>query len=263
MPFGANLTGEEGEAERGDGVRITSNAFSVLGVRAALGRTLTAEDDDPKKEPAAVLTYGHFLRRFGGDPKVLGRAIVLNGQSHMVKGVLPRDFLFPNVPAELFVPLAPATDPRRTTAEAQTVVVIDESLAPLLRKGGPGRGPPEARLGRSRAGRGDDRGRGRGRQALRDRGGSPLNIVSAGRPGQALAGSVCPQPCREDSGPAPPGRPAAPRGSRGSARGRLPAQDPRQPDEHVPLSLPAGCNVRFSSSSRQPRSSWPRTGSMR
>ena len=82
----------DGGAERVGVVRATSNLFSLLGARPALGRVLLPEEDAPGRPPAAVLSHGLWQRRFGSDPNVLGRALTLNGQSYTVVGVMPADF---------------------------------------------------------------------------------------------------------------------------------------------------------------------------
>lgn len=78
--WGANLTGT-GEPERFTGARISAYGFQMMGVRAVYGRTLEAADDRPSSECVAVLSYGLWQRRFGGDPGLVGRKLTLNGDS--------------------------------------------------------------------------------------------------------------------------------------------------------------------------------------
>jgi putative ABC transport system permease protein len=83
-----NLTGG-GEPERVVGAFVSDRFFPLLGARPALGRTFTADETDPPTaRPVAVLGQGLWRRRFGSDPGILGRRLVLNGQSHTVVGVL-------------------------------------------------------------------------------------------------------------------------------------------------------------------------------
>jgi putative ABC transport system permease protein len=110
--WGANLTGE-GRAERIQGVKITGNFLSTLGVKPILGRGLDAADDSPAAPPAVVLTYGLWQRLFGADPRVMGRTILLNGRRYEVIGVLPQRFFFPQRDAEIASALILAADPRR------------------------------------------------------------------------------------------------------------------------------------------------------
>ncbi len=103
---GAILSGM-GDPENIDTPRASANFFSVLGVEPYLGRTFQAGDDVPNGPRVAVLTYGLWQRRFGGDPSVLGRGITLNGQSFTVVGVLPSTFQFALMNADLWVPYQP------------------------------------------------------------------------------------------------------------------------------------------------------------
>ncbi|PYS31222.1 MAG: hypothetical protein DMG11_02120 [Acidobacteria bacterium] len=87
--WGANLT-ESGEAERLQGVRISANAFEMLGVQAAVGRTLQPSDGLAGSQRTVVLAHGLWQRRFGGDRAMVGRTILLNGGAYTVAGILPR-----------------------------------------------------------------------------------------------------------------------------------------------------------------------------
>jgi putative ABC transport system permease protein len=89
------LTGE-GEAEPLQAVEVTSAFFDVLGTSPLIGRTLRAEDDGPDATPAVVLSHGFWTRRFAADPSVVGRTIRLDGLAHVVVGVMPARFAFPN-----------------------------------------------------------------------------------------------------------------------------------------------------------------------
>src|SRR5437016_4072077 len=110
--WSANLTGH-GEAERLQGAKISANAFQLLGVEAALGRTLLPDDDRPDRPLVVVLTHGLWKSRFGADPKVLGQTIGINSEVYTIVGVLPPGFIFPYYHAELARPLRPESDPRR------------------------------------------------------------------------------------------------------------------------------------------------------
>jgi predicted permease len=82
------LTGE-GEAERLAGRQVTAGFFETLGLTPIVGRAFTPEEDRPGAEPVALLGEGLWLRRFGGDPAVVGRRLVLDGEPYTVVGVLP------------------------------------------------------------------------------------------------------------------------------------------------------------------------------
>src|SRR5918999_1509567 len=83
----------EGASERLWGYVVTGNYFEVLGVKAVLGRALTPDDDRlPGAHPVTVLSYESWQRRFGADPAVVGKSLIVNGRSFTVVGVLPRGF---------------------------------------------------------------------------------------------------------------------------------------------------------------------------
>ena len=85
------LTGSE-LAERLAGQRVSSAYFAVLGVRPSLGREFVPAEDVPDQRHVVVLAHGLWMRRFGGDSSVVGRAIALDGVAHTVAGVLPASF---------------------------------------------------------------------------------------------------------------------------------------------------------------------------
>jgi putative ABC transport system permease protein len=99
-----NLTGQ-GEPQRLNGSRVSANLFPVLGVTPLIGRPFTEDEDEIGHEQVAILTYGLWQRRFGGDPSVIGRAILLNGEPHVVVGVMRRDFAYPTREFEIYTPL--------------------------------------------------------------------------------------------------------------------------------------------------------------
>jgi putative ABC transport system permease protein len=88
------LTGE-GEPERALGGLVTDGFFSVLGTEAKLGRTFTPEEDLPKAQPVAILSEGLWQRKFGSDPQIIGKSIIINGNSTTIVGVLSADFRNP------------------------------------------------------------------------------------------------------------------------------------------------------------------------
>jgi macrolide transport system ATP-binding/permease protein len=86
-----SLTGER--PERVWGAIVSSNYFSVLGVRAALGRMFAPEDDQVNAtRTIVVLGDSLWRKRFGGDPRVIGSSIMLNGRSMTVIGIAPKEF---------------------------------------------------------------------------------------------------------------------------------------------------------------------------
>src|SRR5580692_4862536 len=98
-----NLTGQ-GIPEKLTGREVTANLFSVLGVTPELGRDFRPEDDVPGATPVTILSHGLWVRRFGGDPQILGKEISLNYEKCTVVGVMKRGFQFPDREGELWVP---------------------------------------------------------------------------------------------------------------------------------------------------------------
>jgi predicted permease len=90
-----SLTGE-GEPERVGTVRVSSNLLPMLGAKAAAGRLFLPEEDAPDRPATAVLSDGMWVRRYGGDLRVLGKSIIINGQTYQVVGILPHEFTLPH-----------------------------------------------------------------------------------------------------------------------------------------------------------------------
>src|SRR5499426_1320350 len=89
MPF--TVTGA-GEPEYVQGVIVSPNYFSLLGVPAARGRVFQPEDVRPGAPRAAVVSYDLWQKRYGGDPGLIGRSFTINGESATVIGVMPPNF---------------------------------------------------------------------------------------------------------------------------------------------------------------------------
>jgi predicted permease len=82
-----------GQSERAVGEMVSGNYFETLGVQPFLGRLIGPEDDrTPGAHPVAVLSYGYWQRRFGSDPAIVGRNIVLNDNPIRVIGITPPGF---------------------------------------------------------------------------------------------------------------------------------------------------------------------------
>ncbi len=87
---------------------VSGNYFETLGTGAAAGRLVTPADDrSPGASPVAVLSYGYWQRRFGGDLKVIGRRLAVNGAPLEIVGIAENGFsgLFNNQRPDLFVPV--------------------------------------------------------------------------------------------------------------------------------------------------------------
>lgn len=97
-----NLTGTGAEPEQLTGQLVTGEFFQVLGAKAALGRTLLPGVDSPGGNRVAVLSYGLWQRRFGGDKAVVGRTLTLDDEIFIVAGVMPPDFSYPDRETEVW-----------------------------------------------------------------------------------------------------------------------------------------------------------------
>src|SRR4029450_12923019 len=78
--------------------------FSAPGVRAAVGRVATAEEELFGGRPVVVLSDAFWHKRFNGDPTAVGRALVLGGASRTIVGVMPPSFRYPTASTEVWIP---------------------------------------------------------------------------------------------------------------------------------------------------------------
>lgn len=88
-----SLTGDQAP-EQLVGGRVTANFLHVLQAQPLLGRPWTAQEDTAETK-CTLISYGLWQRHFAGDPHIVGRNILMNGQSTTILGVMPRDFFFP------------------------------------------------------------------------------------------------------------------------------------------------------------------------
>ena len=98
-----NLTGE-GEPEKIEGNGVTANFFSLLGTQPMLGRGFIPEDDTPQSNKVVVVSYELWQRILGGEPSIVGKNILLNGEKQTVIGVMPAGFQFLDSEVNLWVP---------------------------------------------------------------------------------------------------------------------------------------------------------------
>jgi len=112
-----------GEPEVLKGARVSANFLGILGVSPLHGRSFLAQEDKPGAEPVALIGTGLWRRRFGGDPSIVGRTIILAGVPHTVIGVLPPGFQFPLAGADVWV-----TRP----SEWSVIAPKNRALSPIL-----------------------------------------------------------------------------------------------------------------------------------
>jgi putative ABC transport system permease protein len=106
--WGPTLT-DYGEPEQLQGGAVSHDTLEMLGVSPVIGRTFAPEEDRPGAQRVAILGDGLWKRRFGSDPSIVGRTIMLDGEAHTVIGVLPSGFNFPFiVGGDIWRPLTPS-----------------------------------------------------------------------------------------------------------------------------------------------------------
>jgi predicted permease len=105
--FDINLSGSAGQLpEQVRAMEGSWNLFSLLGVPPALGRLFTASDDSANAGATVVLTWGLWERRYGADPNILGKIILLNAKPYVVIGILPAWFTYPKPAVQLWLPVS-------------------------------------------------------------------------------------------------------------------------------------------------------------
>jgi putative ABC transport system permease protein len=83
-----------GEPEQIEALAVTDGTLPLLGVRPALGRTFTKEDDAPGPADTVMLSHAYWMRLFNGNPQAIGQSLMVNGRGREIIGVLPEDFRF-------------------------------------------------------------------------------------------------------------------------------------------------------------------------
>jgi putative ABC transport system permease protein len=95
-PAPATIVGEGAEPEQLNAYVVTPNLFDLIGMTSALGRTFRPDEGAPGGEMVAILSDGLWRRRFGADPGIVGRSIMINGIARLVVGVMPAGIRFPD-----------------------------------------------------------------------------------------------------------------------------------------------------------------------
>jgi predicted permease len=107
-------TAHDGKVEHITGAQVGSQWFQVFGARPILGRTFTAEEDQPNAGPIAVISYGMWQSVFGGSHTVVGQTLMLDQKPYQVIGVMRSDFDWPRR-NQVWVPIA--LDPKAFAAD--------------------------------------------------------------------------------------------------------------------------------------------------
>jgi putative ABC transport system permease protein len=99
----ASVTGV-GDPEQVRTIVATHETLPAIGVRPAIGRWFSEEDDRPGTTETAILAHGYWQRRFAGDTSIVGRVVTIDARPREVIGVMPRTFRFLNAEADVILP---------------------------------------------------------------------------------------------------------------------------------------------------------------
>lgn len=141
-PIDYNLAGSAGQLpEVAHAQQASWNLFPLLGVDAALGRVFLPGDDSREANATVVLTWGLWKRRYGGDPALIGKTILLDARPFTVIGVLPAWFIYPDPKVQLWTPIYHERSPEvmrlhtahnlDAVARLKPGVTIDQATAEL------------------------------------------------------------------------------------------------------------------------------------
>ena len=102
------------EPERVTGVRVSTDILTLLGTTPVLGRNFVPEEEQPAKAAVALVSHGLWQRRYSGDPRLIGQAIIIDGKSYTVIGILPEWLKQPGITLgnlsgpDVWIPVVPA-----------------------------------------------------------------------------------------------------------------------------------------------------------
>jgi putative ABC transport system permease protein len=104
---------------------VSANFFSLLGTQPALGRSFSPKEDAPGAHGVMILSDGFWRRRFGANPRVLGKSLRLDNAEYTVVGILPANFVYPSqLQPDAFVPLSLPTTPDWSERESDDMSVV-------------------------------------------------------------------------------------------------------------------------------------------
>ena len=121
QPWDANLTGT-GEPERIQACLVTADFFAVLGMKPALGRSFSREEQETPSSGAVIVSHGFWQRRLASSPDAVGRSVSLDNRNYTIAGVMPAEFDYP-LATELWTPLA-MTPQERNQRTLRTLLVL-------------------------------------------------------------------------------------------------------------------------------------------
>jgi predicted permease len=118
-----------GKAEHVRAREASASFLTLLGVHPLLGRNFLPEEDRAGAAPVAILGYGLWQTKFGGDPQIVGKPVTISDKSYTVVGVLPDHFWFYSKP-ELLIPIGSASGLWRTDRELRSGTYVVGRLRP-------------------------------------------------------------------------------------------------------------------------------------
>ncbi len=122
-----NLAGNGQMPEVVSSQQASWNTLAMLGARPVLGRLFRSDDDRPHANATTVISWGLWKRRYGGDPSIIGRTILVDLKPYTVLGILPSWFRYPDAPTQLWVPVYHERSPRiMQSVESHNFDVIGE-----------------------------------------------------------------------------------------------------------------------------------------
>jgi len=121
--YGGATLSAPGDPEYLRGRKISADLLPVLGVSLQTGTGFQSDDDRPGGRPVAIISYGLWQRRFGGEASAIGAPLTFDGRPYVVGGVLPRGFALDG-DADIFTALGQDPDPRLANRNARFIRVL-------------------------------------------------------------------------------------------------------------------------------------------
>jgi hypothetical protein len=128
--LGISLT--EDPSERIHSAKVTADFFSALGVKPVLGRALLPVDSQLDSSHVVMISYAMWQRRFGSDPNLIGRGILLDRERYIVVGIMPPDFGFPK-DCDAWTPLTFGSDDITLKVEGKEIKRIGTEVEVFAR----------------------------------------------------------------------------------------------------------------------------------
>ena len=127
------LGGVDGSAAPLAGLKVSASYFNVFGAHAAYGRTFAADEDQPARNHVVVLSHRVWAARFGSDPTLVGRSIVLDDHPYTVIGVMPENSPFDRGFVEIWIPVSFEGD--RLNRSSHWLLTLTGGAVALLKPG--------------------------------------------------------------------------------------------------------------------------------